>query len=59
MAAPSPSIVWLRNDLRLADNPAVQAAAASGAPPIFVYIFDDSGKGRAHGGARLWRLHHS
>jgi len=59
MAAISPSIVWLRNDLRLADNPAVEAAVASGAPPLFIYIFDGSGKVRAPGGASRWWLHHS
>jgi deoxyribodipyrimidine photo-lyase len=59
MAAISPSIVWLRSDLRLADNPAIGAAIASGAPPLFVYIFDDSGKVRASGGASRWWLHHA
>jgi deoxyribodipyrimidine photo-lyase len=59
MAAISPSIVWLRNDLRLADNPAVDAAIASGAPPLFIYILDSSGKVRAPGGASRWWLHHS
>ncbi|MDF2119483.1 deoxyribodipyrimidine photo-lyase [Roseiarcaceae bacterium H3SJ34-1] len=59
MAAIFPSIVWLRNDLRLADNPAVQAAFASGAPPLFIYVLDDSGKARAPGGASRWWLHHS
>ena len=59
MAAASPSIVWLRNDLRLADNPAIDAAAASGAPPLFIYILDDSLAPRARGGASRWWLHHS
>jgi len=63
MAAISPSIVWLRNDLRLTDNPAVQAAIVPGTPPLFVYIVDDSDKGRAQGrpqgSASLWWLHHS
>lgn len=59
MAAISPSIVWLRNDLRLADNPAIDATIASGSPPLFVYIFHESGDVRALGGASRWWLHHS
>ncbi|WP_306016340.1 deoxyribodipyrimidine photo-lyase [Oceanicaulis sp. MMSF_3324] len=56
----SPVIVWFRQDLRLADNPALQAAAASGAPIIPVYILDDDAPGgRKPGGASRWWLHHS
>ena len=29
---PAPIIVWFRQDLRLSDNPALHAAAATGAP---------------------------
>jgi deoxyribodipyrimidine photo-lyase len=56
----SPVIVWFRQDLRLADNPALRAAAASGRPVIPVYILDDDtpGSWRAGGAARWW-LHHS
>jgi deoxyribodipyrimidine photolyase len=32
-------IVWLRRDLRLADNPALHAAAASGRPVLPVFIW--------------------
>jgi deoxyribodipyrimidine photo-lyase len=32
------SIVWLRNDLRLADNPALSAAAEAGSRVIALYI---------------------
>lgn len=35
-----PIIVWLRRDLRLADNPALAAAAALGGPVIPVFIAD-------------------
>jgi hypothetical protein len=34
-----PVIVWLRRDLRLADNPALHAAAASGRPVLPVFIW--------------------
>lgn len=55
----SPSIVWFRRDLRLADQPALFAAAAAGAV-IPVYVLDDDGAGdRKLGGASRWWLHHS
>ncbi|QGN53792.1 deoxyribodipyrimidine photo-lyase [Novosphingobium sp. Gsoil 351] len=56
----APILVWLRRDLRLADQPAFHAAAASGAPMVPVYVLDDDGAGdRALGGASRWWLHHS
>ena len=56
----SPAIVWFRGDLRLSDNPALSAAAASGAPLIALYVLDGSAMGAWRpGGASLWRLHHS
>jgi deoxyribodipyrimidine photo-lyase len=56
---PAPSIVWLRQDLRLADQPAFAAAAAAG-PVVAVYVLDDASPGRwAIGGAQRWWLHHS
>ncbi|MCW1384178.1 DNA photolyase family protein [Novosphingobium sp. KCTC 2891] len=58
--AASPCIVWLRRDLRLADQPAFAAAAASGAPVIPVYVLDDdTPKHRRMGAASRWWLHHS
>lgn len=55
----APSIVWLRQDLRLDDQPALAAAAAEG-PAIPVYILDDESPGRWKiGGAQRWWLHHS
>ena len=55
-----PVIVWFRNDLRLRDNPALAAAAASRQPVIPVYIFDEHpGAARPPGGAARWWLHHS
>jgi len=57
MPSVAPVIVWFREDLRLADNPAVAAAAASGAPVICLYIRETGAKGaRALGGAALWWL---
>jgi deoxyribodipyrimidine photo-lyase len=58
-SSPPPSLVWLRDDLRLDDNPALIAAAADG-PVVALYVLDDSGKsGRPLGGASRWWLHHS
>ncbi|MCA6329811.1 MAG: deoxyribodipyrimidine photo-lyase, partial [Phenylobacterium sp.] len=37
----SPVIVWLRNDLRLADNPAVAEAARLGVPFVGLYVLDE------------------
>jgi len=56
----SPSIVWFRDDLRLADNPALSAAVDRGEPVIAVYVLDDESPGlRMPGGAARWWLHHS
>ncbi|GAB4237089.1 MAG: deoxyribodipyrimidine photo-lyase [Methyloligellaceae bacterium] len=55
-----PIIFWLRNDLRLHDQPALAAAAATGAPVIPLYILDDDTPGKwKPGGASRWWLHHS
>ncbi|MDH7795276.1 MULTISPECIES: deoxyribodipyrimidine photo-lyase [unclassified Beijerinckia] len=53
----APVIVWLRNDLRLSDNPALAAAIATGAPLLVIYILETGV--RARGGASRWWLHHS
>jgi len=56
----APAILWFRNDLRLADHAAVQAAVASGRPLLPVFILDDHSPGPwAMGGASRWWLHHS
>ncbi len=52
----SPVIVWFRRDLRLADNPALAEAMASGRPIVPVYILDAATEGRALGAASLWWL---
>lgn len=53
------TLVWFRQDLRLQDNPALNAAVRRGAVlPLF--ILDDAGEGRwKPGGASRWWLHHS
>ncbi|MEY9854340.1 deoxyribodipyrimidine photo-lyase [Leifsonia sp. EB41] len=61
-AAPDsrPAVVWFRDDLRLADNPALDAAAHTGRPVICVFVWDDRSPGlRPPGGAARWWLHHS
>ena len=48
-------IVWLRDDFRLDDQPAI--AAAAGRPALFVYVHDETPcNGRPSGGAARWRL---
>jgi len=55
-----PVIVWFRRDLRLADQAALAAAAASKRPVIPVFILDDANAGAwKAGGANRWWLHHS
>jgi deoxyribodipyrimidine photo-lyase len=52
-------VLWLRRDLRLADQPALHAAAQAG-PVIPVFVLDDAAAGEhAYGGASRWWLHHS
>lgn len=51
-----PVILWFRRDLRLDDNPALNAAAATGRPIIPLYILDEAGEGRRLGGASRWWL---
>ncbi|MEX2629975.1 MAG: deoxyribodipyrimidine photo-lyase [Tistlia sp.] len=56
----SPTLVWFRLDLRVCDNPALQAAAGRGAPVVPLFVLDDAEAGdRGFGGARRWWLHHS
>jgi deoxyribodipyrimidine photo-lyase len=56
---PPPCLVWFRQDLRLADNPALAAAAAKG-PVIALYVLDDETPGDWRmGGASRWWLHQS
>ena len=56
----TPTIVWLRQDLRLADNPALHAAAQRSGPVVVVYVLAGGEEGGwPPGGASRWWLHHS
>jgi deoxyribodipyrimidine photo-lyase len=55
-----PTIIWFRQDLRLADNPALAAAVARGGPVVPVYIWLPAEEGDwAPGAASRWWLHQS
>ncbi len=54
MTDKSPIIWWLRRDLRLADNPALALAIATGRPVIPVFVLDEVAEGL--GAAPTWRL---
>ncbi len=53
-------LVWFRLNLRLADNPALHAATATGLPvvPVFVWSPEEEGAGSPGAAARWW-LHQS
>lgn len=54
------SIVWFRQDLRLADNPALLAAVERGVPVVPVYIWSPEDEGEwPPGAASRWWLHHA
>lgn len=56
----TPILVWFRRDLRLADNPALHAAAETGRPIIPVFIWAPKEEDPwAPGAASRWWLHHS
>ncbi|MHA7177888.1 cryptochrome/photolyase family protein [Arthrobacter sp. Sr24] len=53
------SVVWFRDDLRVADNPALLAATADGGA-VALYVLDEVSDGiRPLGGAAKWWLHHA
>ncbi|HMB91356.1 MAG TPA: deoxyribodipyrimidine photo-lyase [Rhodothermales bacterium] len=54
------TLVWFRNDLRLADNPALYQALERGGTivPVFIWAPDEEGDWPP-GAAQLWWLHHS
>src|SRR5271154_6303074 len=53
-----PCIVWFRDDLRLSDHPALDAAARTSAGVVCLYVLDETGRpgGRPLGGAARWWL---
>jgi len=54
------TLVWFRDDLRLADNPALQAALERDEPVVCLFVLDEVSPGfRPLGGAARWWLHHS
>lgn len=56
----NPVILWFRQDLRLADNPALQAAITCGRPILPLFVLDDISAGEWRtGGAGRWWLHYS
>ena len=54
-----PIVVWLRQDLRLSDNPALAYAAETGRAVIVLYLLDTDPAQRPMGGASLWWLNRS
>lgn len=54
-----PVILWFRRDLRLADNPALNAAMETGRPILPLYILDTTRFTRAMGAASRWWLDQS
>tara|TARA_B100001765_G_scaffold198782_1_gene150318 strand:+ start:506 stop:1945 length:1440 start_codon:yes stop_codon:yes gene_type:complete len=59
MEQEKPIIVWLRHDLRLADNPALYHAAYNKTPILPVFIYDPDAMDRDYGAAQKWWLHHA
>jgi deoxyribodipyrimidine photo-lyase len=61
MSAAQPvALLWFRQDLRLADNPALRAAIDSGAAVVPVYLWAPEDEGEwPPGAAARWWLHHS
>lgn len=53
---PKPVLLWFRRDLRLADNPALTRARATGRPVVPVYIHDEGAAVRPAGAASRWWL---
>ena len=56
----APTLLWFRQDLRLSDNPALQAAIARGAPILPVFLWAPGEEDAwAPGAASRWWLHRS
>ena len=50
----APIILWFRRDLRLADQPMLSSAVATGRPLVPLFIHDEVVE--THGAAPKWRL---
>lgn len=53
------TLVWLRNDLRVHDNPALDAALLNGGSVTALYIYEEPSISRQPTGAALWWLEKS
>lgn len=54
------TLVWFREDLRLADHPALYEALSDGHPVVALFVIDEESPGvRPLGGASRWWLHRS
>ena len=54
------AVVWFRQDLRIADQAALSAAARAGGAVVPLFVLDDASPGRWRpGGASRWWLHQS
>ena len=53
------AIVWFRNDLRLADNPALSAVGSGAAVPVYILEDPEDDDAWPLGAAARWRLHQS
>lgn len=53
------ALVWLRNDLRIADNPALHAAIKLGGTITALFVHETNPQLRAPGGASRWWLEQS
>ncbi len=55
----APALLWFRQDLRLTDNPALEAARAPGSAviPVFLHAPHEEGEWAPGGAARWWQHH--
>jgi deoxyribodipyrimidine photo-lyase len=55
----APTLVWIRNDLRLHDNPAIFEAVLRGGPVVLFYVFDENFQSELvpGGASRVWLEH--
>lgn len=59
MSETNTALVWLRNDLRIADNPALLAACQSADRVVAIYVHETGPDIRPTTGAARWWLHES